>query len=1232
MVMALFVSVFISTTTLISAETTSNLVEAQFRQPELPAVGQGVGNMRFEQLDALDGLSDNEVQVIYQDSYGFIWLGTREGLNKYDGYTITVFKANLMESSSLTNDNITALAETADGSIWVGTYYGGLHRYDRHSDTFENTTAASLEVGMSSTDRITALLVDSRGRLWIGTDRGLYQYDSFTNEKVYFPDQIVGQDGLSSLFVTSLYEDQDGNLWIGTDNGINLFDRAAGHFKWFLTEIGSGLSNIKSITGGEENLWVGTSGGLISIDLDTYQTRVYKHNPGVPGSLKSDRITQVYQDQTGGLWIGYESHGLSLLTGIISGRLQLTSFTHQPFNENSLSQDAVTAILEDQGGVMWFGTQSGGVNRVNPSTRLFGTYQYAPDNPNMLSAPVINTLAYDSARRSLWIGTAGGGLDRLNLITGAFMHYLPDHEDINSLDGLDVALLHIGPGGDVYAKTGTGVLRVFDAARNNFPPVLVNFTGYRGGENISSITHDHQGRLWSGHDSGIISAANLDTKTITWYDPASLAPMSFQPVPILDIYVDSANLVWLATDGQGLLRFDPDRAQLEVFINDGSKSGPSHNSITLIEVDSAGGMWLGTAGGGLNHFRPVDGLFSYLTTGDGLPSNRIFGVVPDVFGNYWVSTGNGLTHLDPGSAEIRTYNARDGLQGNTFSPRAADSGGGAVFFGGTNGLNAFYPQQIISNQHRPPVAITSVSLYDQVLMRDVVDCSEALELAHDENFLSFELAVLDFSAPENNQYAYKLEGLNQDFVFASDRRHADYPDLTWGEYTFRLIGANNDGVWNTDGACINLVIRRPFWAAWWFISLIGIFLAGSIILGYQWRLKSMESQSQRLALEVYERTREIERRRQMASGLSEVVRLLNTDQPLEKSLDFIVKQSVGLTAASKAAIFERQEDQLMVKACYPAGETNKLNLNDPNSFGARCLLETTFRNQLLIFSKLDPRTMQSETRWELVSGSYRTAFCTPLQVAGEVYGGLVLYYGEDRSFTADEINQAHTLADQASLAITNQQLKGASEAAAVIAERDRLARDLHDAVTQTLFSTSLIAEVLPRLWKKDPDQAQQQLETLQQLTRSALGEMRTLLMELRPSALIDADPAELFKYLTDAFSGRTGVAVQLDVSFPADCELPAEVKIAFYRIAQEGLNNIFKHAEAEKVWLHFTCGKEAVTLTISDNGRGFKPANAPAGRLGLNIMAERAETIGAEFTLVSQPGGGTTLRLVWQFE
>lgn len=1193
----------------------------------------GGGTMRFEHLGATEGLSDSAVTAILQDRQGFLWFGTQEGLNKFDGYDFTIFKTDSHNPGALTDTYITSAVETPDGAIWLGTYYGGLNRFDRNTESFVPYLPDPDDPLTLPDKQVTALMVDSGGSLWVGTREGLSRYDHSRDGFLNYRHQsghASGEPGaLSSNNINTIYEDQSGRLWVGTQNGLSLFDRETGIFERYLVDLSAGISQVISIVDeGSGELWLGTRGGLIRFDPARKIYRIFRHSPRDTQSLSSNLINVLFLDRAGNLWVGFEDAGVNLVTEIQSDRIRVIQYTYQDHDRNSLSHNRVQAIFEDQSGILWFGTLGGGINKANPATRAFGYHQHEPGNPDSPAADQITALAFDPKTNALWIGTADSGLDRMALATGEFVHYRHDPQGNSSLDSDHIKLLYIGPQGRIYVLTEEG-LQTYNRDSDGFSSFLID----KPNVTITAITHDSKGALWFGLSSGELIRVSPESGELL---PVVLDTEDYAvalPDLIAALHIDETGTVWAATDSRGLARYDPQTGTITFYDNDGTLSGPSHNSITQVHQAQDGTLWLGTAGGGLNRFDPSTESFEYFTTQQGLPSNRVFGIVPDTAGYLWVSTGNGLARLDPASSIIRAYTIQDGLQGNTFSQNAqTQSEDGALFFGGVNGFNAFYPEMISDSQQIPPVVITAVSLFDQVLAKDISDCSAALSLSHDQNFLTFEFAALDYTNPEKNQYAYTLEGLNETYVNAGGRRYADYPNLGWGKYTFRLLGSNSDGVWNPDEACLAIEIKPPFWAAWWFIALVGLFLAFSVVIGYRWRVQSLERQRQRLAVQVFERTQEIERRRQMASGLSEVIRLLNTNQPLDRSLDFIVQQAVGLTSASKAAIFERQGDLVFVRACYPQGETHVLNLTDPISPSARCLLESTFLNRPLIYSRIEPKTMKSDLGWEMVSGAYRTLLCTPLLVEKAVYGGLALYYGEDRVFSPEEISFAHTLADQASLAITNDQLKGKAQDVAVTAERNRLARDLHDAVTQTLFSTSLIAEVLPKIWEKDPDQAVKRLDELRQLTRGALGEMRTLLMELRPSALREADPAELFKHLTDAFTGRTGVPVDLRIDSAEDRELPGEVKNVFYRIAQEGLNNILKHAEASHVWLHFECKDSVVILTISDNGLGFDRAEIPAGRLGMGIMAERAALIGADLTWVSQPGEGTTLRLVWNFD
>ena len=1196
------------------------------------AVGYGAGYMRFDHLTVIDGLSENSVRAILEDQQGFLWFGTQEGLNQYDGYDFTVYKSDPANPAALSDAFVTAIVEDPTGALWVGTYYGGLNRFDRETAEFTHFQPDPNDPNALPSERVNVLLMTTSGQLWVGTRSGLSVFDADWQGFTTYTHNPEQRSSLSDNEVLALYEDEDGIIWVGTADGLNLFDPEQGTFTRFLDRATTAISQVNAITGdGDQGVWVGTENGLLHFDRPSRTYRIYTHQSNDPESLSSNVITALYLDSSGLLWVGLEESGLNLITEVEGDSLQVEVYTHDDSDENSLNQNEILAILEDSGGIMWFGTLGGGINKANPSTRAFGFYQHNPNNANSPSADNITALAYDSKGATLWIGTADSGLDRMNLVTGAYTHFEADPEDITSLNSNEVLLLHVGPDGTLYVSTAGGVLQYYDPTLPGFNPVSVKYLVIASDFETTAIAHDSEGYLWFSQDKGELLRVDPFNGQIRRFQLVSSEVPGLANEMILTIFADENGILWLGTESQGLVRLNPTSGEIKTYQYTGASNGPSHNSITNIFGDDEGSLWLGTAGGGLNKFDPQTERFKYYTTQDGLPSNRVFGIAQDGFGYLWLSTGNGLARLSSTSGLIRIYDSQDGIQGSDFNPNAYAVGeDGSLYFGGVNGFNAFYPNQISENNHIPPVVITSISLFNEVLETNISDCATTLTLTHDQNFLSFEFAALDYTAPDRNQYAYIMDGLNEDYVYSGTRRYADYPNLPWGSYTFRLLAANNDAIWNTEGACVMIEIQPPFWATWWFIGLVGLFLAASVVMGYRWRLAQIERQRKLLAVQVFERTNEIERRRQIASGLSEVIRLLNTNEPLEKSLDFIVQQAVGLTAATKAAIFDRQGDRVSVRSVYPQGETHPIDLNDPHSSTAKVFQESIFLNRLLIYSRIDPETMKASSKWTLVEGEYRTAICVPLLVEETVFGGLVLFYDEERTFSPEEINLARTLANQASLAITSNVLKGQAQESAVTAERNRLARDLHDAVTQTLFSTSLIAEVLPKLWAKDPEQAQKQLDELRQLTKGALGEMRTLLMELRPSALDDADPAELFKHLVNAFSGRTGVPVDFTVEASSDCKMPVEVKNVFYRIAQEGLNNIFKHADASQVWFRFTCSEQEITLSISDDGQGFAKKDVPAGHLGLEIMSERAETIGAELTLVSYPNEGTTLRLNWK--
>ncbi len=1207
------------------------------------AAGQGHVT-RFQHITVEDGLSENAVPAIVQDHQGYMWFGTREGLNRYDGYDFTVYASDPEDPTTLSNGFITALYVDRDGTLWVGTFHGGLNRFDRDTATFAHYQNDPQDPTSLSHNRIRAIAQDREGTLWIGTHGGGVerfdpQHGTFTHYR-HDPDDPTS---LSSDIVRALYPAPDGTLWVGTYGGLNALDLSTGtfrHYRYSPLDTATLSDDIVMAIAedGSGDLWVGTDRGLCQLDRASGTFTRYRHDPTDPRSLSSDQVNVLYCDRSGSLWIGTETGGLNRLEIDGAGDYTFERYVNSDRLPDSLSNNAVRSIYEDEGGVLWIGTYGGGLNKLNLSTAAFGHYRHDPDDANSLVDNNVMALQVDHLG-GLWVGTLGG-LDHFDRAARTFTHYRHDPEDPHSLSDDRVrSLLEAGDGTLWIGTDGSGLNR-FDRATGTFvrypndpddPSSLPNYQ-------VMALFEDREGTLWVGTYGGGLSRFDPGTGTFTHYRHDPDDPESLSDNNVLVILQDQAGALWIGTESGGLNRFD---AETETFRSYMARpdvpNSLSHNGVTAIHQDAAGLLWLGTLGGGLNRFDPQTETFAHYTDEQGLPSNRVVGILEDAAGRLWLSTSNGLARFDPRSETCRTYDARDGLQGNAFNNRAyAQGADGALFFGGGNGFNAFYPDEIRDNPHVPPVVITAFKKFNQTVLADL-PAEAAIELSYRENFISFEFAALDYAAPEKNQYAYRLEGFDPEWVDAGTRRYASYTNLRGGTYTFRVRGSNNDGVWNEEGPAVRIIVAPPFWEQWWFIGGAALVLAGGALAVYRWRVRAIAVRNRELAQQVRERTGEIERRRQVAEGLRDMLAVLNTEQPLEALLDGTVTQACRLIGADAAVLYRFGEEQAFPEAMVGM-PTEFLELG-PLPLSGSPLQQVLREEQVMVTEELptclaqlaaqDAELSPALKHWTAVVGRHFGArLAVPLIVKGQSYGAIVLYYRTPHAFSDEDIDLARSFSNQAALAIENARLRAQAVRSATTAERSRLARELHDAVSQTLFSATLIAEVLPRLWERNPEEGRRRLQELRDLTRGALAEMRTLLLELRPAALTEAALPDLLRQLGESVTGRARIPVI--AGSKGDCELPPEVKVAFYRIAQEALNNVVKHARARSASVFLDCTADAACLDIEDDGCGFDDAAASPEHLGLGIMRERADAIGAQLDIQSSPAEGTRVRVLWR--
>jgi len=1190
------------------------------------AVQAQAPTLRFETLSLEDGLSQSVVLAILQDRQGFMWFGTEDGLNRYDGHQFAIFKHDPEDPTTLSDDYVSTIYEDRSGELWIGTR-SGLDRLDRANRTFIRHRPGPEDPQGLRGRWVTAIHEDREGTLWVGTDGGLSRLDRETGAFTHYQHDASDPTTLSDDLVAAIYEDRDGELWVGTHGGLDRFLRSTATFAHYRHDPGDPHSlsgnRVSAILEDRQGvLRVATEdGGLDRLDRSSGTFTPHQHAPDDPGSLIHNRVRALFEDSRGRLWVGTQN-GLDLYD---RERGRFTHYQHQANDAHSLSSNAVWAIFEDQAGILWVGTYGGGLSKYNPTTDQFALYQHNPDDPSGLSDNMIWSLHEDRSG-SVWIGTFNGGLNRLDREPDAFTIYRHDPQDPTSLSSDDVRAILEDEEGVLWVGTSGG-LDQLDTATGAF-------THHRHGaddpgslsDNRVVVLHEDQlGNLWVGTRSAGLNRLDRSTGSFIHYSHDPDDAFSLSDDRVWALYGDSTGALWAGTL-QGLNVWDPTSDRFTRYLHDpDDRQSLSNDGVFSFYEDPSGAMWIGTWGGGLNRFDRATQTFTHYTEKDGLANDVIYGIEADARGYLWLSTNRGLSRFDPRTESFQNFDVSDGLQDNEFNAGAHfRSKSGELFFGGIRGFNIFHPEQVTGNLYAPPIVITAFSKFNEVVRTDLSP-DDHIRLSYRDNFISFEFAALDYTAPEKNQYAYMLEGQDQDWVQAGTRRHADYTNLRGGDYIFWVIGSNNDGVWNEEGIAIRVTVTPPVWERWWFRGIAILLLVGGMAGGYWLRVRGIQARSRELQREVRERTHEIEQRTQELEALyradEELHRHLNVDLVLQTLVDV----ATDILQADKSSVmaWDAQRERLEVRAAHGFSPETMAQMSF--SAGASVVGRVAISGEpiAVLDASSDPRV---DTRITEAEG-IRSFLHVPIKVGGEVFGVFNVSYVQPRSFSDDDVRLFLALAQRAALAIDNARLYEQAQELAVVEERQRLARDLHDAVTQTLFSASLIAEVLPRLWERNPDEGLRRLDELRELTRGALAEMRTLLLELRPSALIEADLEDLLRQLAESITGRARVPITVEVEGP--CALPTEVKVALYRITQEALNNVAKHAGASQVRVSLQCQPDGVELVIRDDGRGFNPQDVSSEHLGLGIMRERAEAVGAALRVESEIGRGTEIRVDW---
>ncbi|HRK88748.1 MAG TPA: two-component regulator propeller domain-containing protein [Anaerolineales bacterium] len=1182
-------------------------------------------NIRFEQLSLEDGLSQSVVNAILQDNKGFLWIGTDDGLNRYDGYEFKVYKPDTNDPDSLSDRSVTDLVEDSQGYLWIATRVGGLNRYDPVSGKFTTYMHDENDEQSIADNHISTLLLDRDG-LWVGTGSGLDFFSFETNTFTHYP---IADSSLKpvSPSISALFIDSTEKLWIGTsDAGISYYDRENDTFKSYKNSVYNSRSlshnRILAITEDKNGrIWIGTGNGLNIFNPEENQFTRYKNSRDIPDSLAGNIVYSLYQDRSGALWVGTNQ-------GLDRYDPQEDAFIHhkyQPNVPNSLSNNEIQTIYEDASGVLWIGTYGGGLNKYNRQQDRYAYFRHNPDDPSSLSSNFIFAILAD-ARNQIWVGTFDNGLNLFSPRLEKFTRYKHNPNDPTSLSDDSIISLYSDSEGVMWIGTGSALDR-YNRGTNDFS----HFTPEQSSFNdpvrfaVFAILEDSFGTFWIGSNRGLMQF-DKRTKQFTEYKTGNPDTEYISNSRVNVLLEDEDKNLWVGTYDDGLLRIRLETGEISHYRHKPSdRSTLGSNTVMDIHQDANGNIWVGTHGGGLSLFNPKTGTFANFTENEGLSNNVVYGILEDEAGHLWMSTNFGLSKFDPARRTFRIFTSSDGLQSNEFNQNAfAKDRNGTMYFGGINGLNIFVPQDIKDNVYTPNIALTSITLDGITLETErATEYIESITLTWPQDSFEFEFASFAYEQPAKNQYAYMLEGFDTDWINIANQRNGRYTNLPGGTYTLRLRGSNSDGVWNDQGIAIQVIVVPPFWETWWFLSLLVIGFGVSVAGGLRWRVKNIQNRNRELERLVRNRTADLEKRTGEIEALYQADEKILRSVTLNQVFQTLVDVSVSILKAERSVVFAWNEEKHKVMPRVSRGFSPKslAALTFDRDEGMIGIAMNT--GTAVIASDLTRKSLREDVLTVIKNENIESFAHFPIVVDGRVVAIFNVAYTRPNALTKDSVRLFTALVNRAALSIANMELFEQTKDLAVMEERNRLARDLHDSAKQKAFAALAQLGTVNGMAKTSiPREISPHLSEAETLIYEVIQELNFLIQEIYPIALQEKGLQTTLREYVFEWENRNDATVNLTIQ--NERELPLEMEQAVYRVIQEALANIARHSKAKRAGISLVYNHEVLQVVIADDGCGFD-MNQKAKGMGFRSMRERISSIHGTLQIQSAPGQGTRL-------
>jgi PAS domain S-box-containing protein len=1143
---------------------------------------------RFTHLTNEDGLAQNRVTALLQDRLGFMWIGTGNGLSRYDGYTLTTFRHDADTPNSLGGNNITSIIEAQDGTLWIGSTDGGLTHYQPQTNTFTRYKH-SPEQTRRNLGALIAYDVyeDSTGRVWF-TGPGNIPL-SWVNPATGAVTDIrlaltTPQNALRSLY--AIQEDAQGNLWITADNALVRFDPATEEVIPYVTEEEGGrLTDIVPDPAG--GWWMSAAAGLYHFDSNTETLRLAN------GEVRGGNAILMGQD--GFLWVAS-----------INGLFQIDPRTEAvvrhlkavPTDAHSLSEDQLVTLYQDRDGLIWSGTANNGVDRFDSDLSQFSFYRYDPEMGSGLAEGSVNEIAGQGNAR-LWVAT-NEVLNEIALdsqqvaplslpVPPALITVLFPDSQGNLWIGMGQGrLIRHDPITDASTVLDLPAPPVPEAPAGGGPPPREGGPSEAVGatRNVTAILEQADGSMLVTVARNGFYRVSADATAGEWIPIEQATSDTGQSVPVppevTALAMDGNGVVWIGYGG-GIL------AQLDLTVPTARFAPNTFTDTGMIEdlhVDRSGRLWMATQRGliGTN----AQGERVLYSEAEGLPSSYTVSIAEDGTGHLWVGTQNGLARFNPATNEIQVYGVAEGVQEQEFLRQSVwQLDDGRMAFGGRRGLTLFHPDQITTNTDSPTVVLTDLRLFNEsvrpapdTLLSEPLWNTEAITLNHDQDIISFEFTGLGFRAPAENRYRYQLVGFDPTWnEVDSSRRFATYTNLPAGWYTLRVQQQLSDGSWGEPGASLSITVTPPWWETLWFRVAMGVIVGSTILALVAWRSAQLRRRTTELEAQVAARTQELAESEARFRGLS--------------------------TSTFEAVII------------HDAGEILDLNRAALDLFGypANELIGQSLRTMIApaFHDQLEARLKHPSQDPYEIEGITNAGTRLPLEVRDREipFGGKSVRVAAVRDLTS------------------RRQIENQRERVAALEERERIGRELHDDLGQVIGYVAVQAQAaLTRLAQGEMDETGAILRQLTDAAHEAHDDVRQYITGIRTRTPATSFREALERYIAQVES-RYGLRVL--VSYPAellDSPMTPEVETQALRIIQEALTNVRKHAQVQQARLIFTDHAEDIQLIISDEGRGFTytgeaTTSATAANFGLSIMRERAEAVGGSLTVRSSPGAGT---------